>query len=73
MNDDEERCLRWRPRELEDDALADAPNGRHDPPEHGIKRRIDGAKDEGTEEGDLFERTADDVAVQRLEVDDDVG
>jgi len=40
---------------------------------HGLYRRIDRSQDEGAEEGDPFEAMTDDVPVQRLEVDDDVG
>jgi len=59
--------------ELQDDSLADTTHAAHDLAVHGLYRRIDRSQDEGAEEGDPFEAMTDDVPVQRLEVDDDVG
>ena len=66
----------WRsddPIEDEDDALADAADAANDLAVDRVDRRIDGAEDERAVEDEPLEAAADDVARQRLEVDDDVG
>jgi hypothetical protein len=59
--------------EGQDDPLADAANGANDLSLKGVDRRIDRAQNEGAVEREALEAAPDDVARQRLEVDDDVG
>ena len=59
--------------EGEHEALADAAHTANGLGMNGSERRIDGAQDEGAVQGDPLEAAADDVARQRLEIDDDVG
>ena len=59
--------------EGEDDALADAAHAADDRAVDRVDRRIDRAEDERAVEREPLEAAADDVARQRLEVDDDVG
>jgi hypothetical protein len=57
----------------DDDALADAADAANGLAVQRIDRRIDGAEDERAVEREPLEAAADDVARQRLEIDDDVG
>lgn len=59
--------------EDDDDPLADAADTAHDLPVDRLDRRIDGAQYERAVKGQALEAAADDVAGQRVEVDDDVG
>ena len=59
--------------ECEDDALADAADAANDLSLKRVNRRIDRAQNEGAVECEALEAAPDDVARQRLEVDDDVG
>ena len=59
--------------ECENDPLPDAADAANDLSLNGIDRRIDRAQDEGAVENEALEAAPDDVARQRLEVDDDVG
>ena len=58
--------------ECEDDPLADAADAANDLSLKGVDRRVDGAKNEGAVEDEPLQAMPDDVARQRLEVDDDV-
>ena len=57
----------------QDDPLADAADAANDPSLKGVDRRIDRAQNEGAVKCEALEAAPDDVARQRLEVDDDVG
>src|SRR6185436_10233737 len=59
--------------ELEHDPLADAAHAANGLAVQAGDRGIDGAEDEGADEKDALEPVADDVAAQRLEIDNDVG
>jgi hypothetical protein len=55
------------------DALADAADAAHGAAVEDVNRGVDGAEDERAVEREPLEAATDDVARQRLEVDDDVG
>ena len=57
----------------QDDPLADAADAANDLSLKRVDRRIDRAQNEGAVECEALEAAPDDVARQRLEVDDDVG
>ena len=59
--------------EHEHDPLADAADAANDLSPKSVDRRIDCAQDEGAVEYEALKGAPDDVARQRLEVDDDVG
>ena len=70
--------IRWMTRnrssaKREHDALADAAHVADGLAVERFDRRIDGPENEGAEEAESLEAPADDVAGQRLDVDDDVG
>jgi len=58
--------------ECQHDALANAADGADRLPHDGIDWWIDGSKNEGTCELDALETPADDMMLERFEVDDDV-
>ena len=58
--------------EHEDETLADAADTANDLAGDRLDRRIDGAQDEWTVEREPLEAASDDVACQRVEVNDNV-
>src|SRR5262249_36947095 len=59
--------------EFEDDPLPDPPDAADQLATNRLEWRIDRSQDEGTEEIDARETMPDDMAGQRLEIDDNVG
>ena len=59
--------------EYQDDPLADAADAANDLSLKAVDRRIDRAQNEGAVQCEALEAAPDDVARQRLQVDDDVG
>jgi hypothetical protein len=59
--------------EPEHEPLADAADTANDPTVDRVDRRVDRAKDERAVQGEPLEPASDDMARQRVEVDDNVG
>jgi hypothetical protein len=56
----------------QDDPLADATDAANDLSLKGVDRRIDRAQNEGAVKHEALEAAPDDVARQRLEIDNDI-
>ena len=74
MDDEKHRWFGSRYRcKRQDDSFSDAPHAADAAARDCLERWINGPQHERTEEGNFLECLTDDVAIQRLEIDDDVG